>query len=539
MRRKNRLLGVVLWLCATVGVMYLYRGVIIRWLKGSDNYFDPKSLSYKNYIGTIDVEDLKMPLHKHAFNIVTSNSIPPDRNLPDVRYTQCKMIDYSFKKLPKTSIIITFHNEARSTLLRTVISVLIRTPLYLIEDIILVDDFSDDPDDGQLLSVIPKIKLIRNAKREGLIRSRVLGADMAKGPILTFLDSHCEMNKEWLQPLLQRLVDAPYSVVSPVIDVIDTESFQYKAVPDILRGGFDWSMHFTWEDQPLSTVGKKETDPVKTPIIAGGIFSVRKQWFTSLGKYDTKMDIWGGENFELSFRVWMCGGQLEIIPCSRVGHVFRKRHPYSFPQGNSNTYMKNTRRTAEVWMDDYKRFYYAARPSARMQAYGDVQERRALRQRLKCQTFRWYLENVYPELKLPVNDEFAYGQIYQDNQCLDIVPGQLPVLIKLRPCVESKDSQEWSWRRKGVIVSNGMCLTADIQQTHSYLVVQFCNYGDNQRWYRQKNHIIHQASSLCVDSHKSETGLVLAECEDYLSSQEWKITVENPASQEKEYLDDL
>ena len=57
-------------------------------------------------------------------------------------------------------------------------------------------------DTGQELSNINKVKVLRNSKREGLMRSRVKGADAATSSILTFLDSHCECNKNWLVSII-------------------------------------------------------------------------------------------------------------------------------------------------------------------------------------------------------------------------------------------------------------------------------------------------------------------------------------------------
>ena len=35
----------------------------------------------------------------------------------------------------------------------------------------------------------------------------------------------------------------------------------------------------------------------RTPMIAGGLFSISRQFFFETGAYDLGMDIWGGENF--------------------------------------------------------------------------------------------------------------------------------------------------------------------------------------------------------------------------------------------------
>ena len=163
--------------------------------------------------------------------------------------------------LPSASIIICFHNEAWSTLLRTIHSILNRTSESLIHEIILVDDLSTLEELKEELenyvAKFPNLRLVRTSQREGLIRGRMIGAQRAMGEVLIFLDSHCEVNKEWLPPLLERIKDNPTTVVCPVIDIISSDTFEYQSSP-LVRGGFNWGLHFSWEPVPKHFLVKPE-----------------------------------------------------------------------------------------------------------------------------------------------------------------------------------------------------------------------------------------------------------------------------------------
>ncbi|XP_055519975.1 polypeptide N-acetylgalactosaminyltransferase 11 [Leucoraja erinacea] len=491
---------------------------------------------------------------KHAFNVLISNRLGYNRDVPDTRDSKCKEESYPMN-LPSASIIICFYNEAFSVLLRTVKSVLDRSPANLLHEIILVDDHSDfinlkDELEDYIWKSLPrKVKLVRNSEREGLIRGRMIGASHATGDILVFLDSHCEVNELWLQPLLAPIMQDRKTVVCPVIDIINADTLIYSASP-IVRGGFNWGLHFKWDPVPASMLNGPEgqTAAIKSPTMAGGLFAMNRDYFNELGQYDSGMDIWGGENLEISFRIWMCGGQLKIIPCSRVGHIFRKRRPYGSPRGQ-DTMAHNSLRLAHVWMDEFKEQYFALRPELRVRNYGNISERVELRRRLKCKSFKWYLDNVYPEMKVlgpnekaraqqPLNRAVKRPKVLQHGRIRHLLsgkcisaqshPSQKGGIVVVKECDLSDPNQIWIYNEEHeLILANLLCL--DMAETHSSdspRLMKCHGSGGSQQWILGINNRIYQVSAgqclQVVDPDNIKGYIAMAICDGSIV-QQWQI----------------
>lgn len=311
-------------------------------------------------------------------------------------------------RLPTMSVIIIFFNEPLSTLLRSTHSVLNRTPRHMLHEVILVDDGSDEEapwlGDGdkleQHLQVLPKTFLVRLTGRNGLMRARNAGASIATGEVLMFLDSHIEVTVGWAEPLLGRIAEGQREgvqhAVVPAIDNVQADSFEF------LKGGIDILGH-TWG---LSQVGipnnfnPNSSNPMQTPIMAGGLLAISRAFFLQLGMYDPEMLVWGGEEMELSFRIWLCGGALECMPCSRVGHVFRSSEywqgqVYKVP---GDLIARNKIR-ASYWMGEYAELAHLSfTPLTKNMSIGSLQFYSDVQERMKCKPFSWYLDNVNKQL---------------------------------------------------------------------------------------------------------------------------------------------
>lgn len=473
----------------------------------------------------------------NAFNQYASDLMSLHRSLPDVRDPRCKDTPYPPpSKLPATSVIICFHNEAWSVLLRTVHSVLDRSPPGLVKEIILVDDFSNKDYLGKKLDNYAKklgnVKVVRAKKREGLIRARLLGASVATAPVLTYLDSHCECTEGWLEPLLARIAKDPTTVVCPVIDVINDGTFEYHYNRDagsLNVGGFDWNLQFNWHSVPERERKrhKSAVEPVWSPTMAGGLFSIDRAFFEKIGTYDNGFDIWGGENLELSFKTWMCGGTLEIVPCSHVGHVFRSRSPYKWRTG-VNVLKRNSIRLAEVWMDEYKKYYYE-RIGGDLGDFGDVSSRKTLREKIGCKNFDWYIKNIYPELFVP-GEAVASGEIRNFGgtgykMCIDSAAkrGDMHKPVGLYPCHNQGGNQFWLFSKNGEIRRDEACMD---YAGHDVILYPCHGSKGNQLWsydddLKQIRHVI---TGRCLEMSSLKDKLLVQECRPSNAFQQWKFS---------------
>jgi GT2 family glycosyltransferase len=315
----------------------------------------------------IYLTDDERPRYTHLRNLGRGGDVNKGNGIKTNFNPMCRHYRFDETVMPAVSVVMTTQNEPDGWVSLSVESILARTPPDLLVEVIVVDDNGVPghrglPDDIRLnvdesewdhvRALSPKVRVIKHDDREGCARSRLTGAKAAVGEVLMFVDSHVEMlSGTWYQHLASAIVENPRTIAMQLIDVVDdlgTKDYAGTVGPEQLGivntefwfgyqadrfGDYAEPMHpeiFTREElaerrgMKYRTETPSSREPYETPFGPGSLFAIRADEFWRLGGYDEGLLVWGGENTEMAFKAWMCGGRMVMVPCSRVGHMYRQ-----------------------------------------------------------------------------------------------------------------------------------------------------------------------------------------------------------------------
>lgn len=233
----------------------------------------------------------------------------------------------------------------------------------------------------------------------------------------------------------------------------------------------------------------------------------------------------------MCFKLWLCNGSMIHVPCSRVIHLSKRFSAHRNVNYAGDYFSYNLKRVAEVWMDDYKKYFYRT-DQERYDAIdaGDLTAELTIKEKLKCKPFKYYLDEIAPEiLKLyplvPCYYAMGFLQLKNSEKCLKMKTYQDS--LTLTNCTEASNftlTIEQSIRFND---NNDQCLDGgefNFQNCH--------HMKGNQHWIY--NITTHQIKNPFMDKCLTAMNekLTLDKCIEDFEGQKWKWTVENSTALE-------
>mmetsp|Transcript_60351 Transcript_60351/g.155528 ORF Transcript_60351/g.155528 Transcript_60351/m.155528 type:complete len:790 (-) Transcript_60351:21-2390(-) len=322
-------------------------------------------------------------------------------------------VDADIKSLawdPKTISVVLPCAEERDYAFKTVKAVFDNTPADVLKEIIVVDDGSNPPlAETHLGPDVQKkynLRVLRHEQTVGLIGAKKTGGDAMLGDIGAFFDCHVAPQPGWYKDFLKLIGENWRRMVVPQITALDINTWTQQGFGGgMAKCYLTWDADFKWFD----------SEDMYVAVISGGLLGMSRRWWFETGGYDTKMLGWGGENLDQSLRMWLCGGEIVACPNSQVAHMWRtgdRRTSARYKHvGDSGV---NRARAVYAWYGDFadKLLHYPSfnrRNGGSGPWYGDLSNIIAIKDRLKCRPFAWFLrrfKSIYEDAGLIPGEVF-------------------------------------------------------------------------------------------------------------------------------------
>ena len=184
-------------------------------------------------------------------------------------------------------------------------------------------------DDGSLIPIHPRdgTRVLRNASPLGVSPARRIGAEIAIGEILVWLDAHMSFGPHWLEQMLVQSGTGAF-LCSPFWSYDLQECHCWGA-------NFVWNPSRNYDSQkvPGFALAHRVHEPpsgltVEVPMAVGACYMMRRDAYRRLGGFSPHFRIWGLDEQDMSTRAWIAGCGVRCVTQARVGHLTRNAFPY-------------------------------------------------------------------------------------------------------------------------------------------------------------------------------------------------------------------
>ncbi len=246
---------------------------------------------------------------------------------------------------PVVSVIIPIYGKIEYTL--SCLASIAANPPQAAFEVIVVDDCSLD-DSFDVLSKVKGIRLLRNEQNQGFIRSCNLGAKVAKGEYLYFLNNDTQVTLGWLNELLRTFSEFPGTGLAGSKLIYPDGRLQEA-------GGIIWQDGSAWNfgrfQDPLLPVYNyaREVD-----YCSGASIMVPKSLFTELGGFDEHYLPAYCEDSDLALKIRDKGYRVIYQPLSTVIHYEGITSGTDTTHGTKAYQIENSKKLFERWQHRLK-----------------------------------------------------------------------------------------------------------------------------------------------------------------------------------------
>jgi GT2 family glycosyltransferase len=259
---------------------------------------------------------------------VAAVDLPRAAAVPHNRWDRLKVPPLGAWRPSLVVTVVVPHYRAHAELDRTMHALAAQTYPRELTEVIVVDDGSPEPPVVPASLGLDAQVVVQERRGFGAARARNLGASLARGEILVFLDAdmlpepgQLEAHARWHHVTWQavtlgqrRHIDADRLDAGRVLTAARLGSLaplfegQEQQAPAWIEG------HLRRTDGLLSS------DADLFRVVTSGNLGVSARLFAACGGFDASFDRWGGEDVELGYRLFTAGGVLVPEPAAHCWH---------------------------------------------------------------------------------------------------------------------------------------------------------------------------------------------------------------------------